>query len=119
MANPFVHVELQSSDTEKSKNFYESLFEWKLEDIPGMDYTMINVGEGTGGGIMKKPATGAPDSWLPYILVEDAAAATRKAKELGATICKDVTEIPGFGWFSVISDPTGALFGLWQPKDGM
>ncbi len=119
MANPFVHVELQSSDTEKSKNFYESLFDWKLEDIPGMDYTMINVGEGTGGGIMKKPAAGAPDSWLPYILVEDAAASTKKAKELGATICKDVTEIPGFGWFSVISDPTGALFGLWQPKDGM
>ena len=60
-----------------------------------------------------------PDSWLPYILVEDAAASTKKAKELGATICKDVTEMPGFGWFSVISDPTGALFGLWQPKDGM
>ena len=25
----------------------------------------------------------------------------------------------GMGWFSVISDPAGAAFGLWQPKAGM
>jgi hypothetical protein len=49
-------------------------------------------------------------------LVVDAAASTKKARALGVTIAKDVTEIPGFGWFSVILDPTGAAFGLWQPK---
>lgn len=118
MANPFVHVELQTSDTEKSRKFYESLFDWKLEQLPGMDYTMINVGEGTGSGMMKNPVPGMPDSWLPYILVDDVAASTKKAKALGATICKEVTEIPNFGWFSVIMDTTGAAFGLWQPKGG-
>lgn len=118
MPNPFVHVELQTKDTEKSRKFYESLFGWKLEQLPGMDYTMINVGEGTGGGMMKNPVPGTPDSWLPYILVDDVAAATEKAKTLGATICKEVTEVPNFGWFSVIMDTTGAAFGLWQPKAG-
>ena len=118
MANPFVHIELQTQDVDKSKKFYASLFDWKLEEIPGMDYTMINVGEGTGGGMMKKPVPGIPDNWLPYILVADAAASTKKARALGATIAKDVTEIPGFGWFSVILDPTGAAFALWQPKMG-
>jgi hypothetical protein len=92
------------------------MFDWKLEEIPGMDYTMINVGEGTGGGMMKKPFPIFPDNWLPYILVDDAAASTKKARALGATICKDVTEIKDFGWFSVILDPAGAAFGLWQPK---
>ena len=119
MANPFVHIELQTQDVDKSKKFYTSMFDWKLEEIPGMDYTIINVGEGTGGGMMKKPVPGIPDNWLPYILVADAAASTKKARALGATIAKDVTEIPGFGWFSVILDPTGAAFGLWQPKAGM
>jgi predicted enzyme related to lactoylglutathione lyase len=119
MANPFVHVELQTRDTEKSKKFYESLFDWKLEQIPGMDYTIIKVGEGTGGGMMKKPVPGMLDSWLPYILVVDAAASTKRAKELGAKVCKEVTEVPGMGWFSVIQDPTGAVFGLWQTKGGM
>ncbi len=119
MANPFVHVELQTQDVGKSKKFYASLFDWKLEDVPGMDYTIIKVGEGTGGGMMKNPVPGAPDSWLPYILVEDVWASTKKAQSLGAKICKDVTEVSTFGWFSVISDPTGATFALWQPKAGM
>jgi predicted enzyme related to lactoylglutathione lyase len=118
MANPFVHVELETKDLEKSKKFYKSLFDWKLEEIPGMDYTIINVGEGTGGGMMKKPEPGIPDNWLPYILVDDVKTWTQKAQSLGATICKDVTEVPGMGWFSVVTDPTGATFGLWQSKEG-
>lgn len=119
MANPFVHVELQTQDPEKSKKFYAAMFDWKLEEFPAMSYTMINVGEGTGGGMMKKPDPGIPDNWLPYILVADVAASTKKARGLGATVCRDVTEVPGMGWFSVITDPTGATFGLWQTKTGM
>lgn len=119
MANPFVHIELETKDVEKSKKFYGSLFDWKLEEMPGMDYTMILVGEGTGGGIMKKPLPDIPDNWLPYVLVDDIAASTKKAQTLGATIAKDVTEVSGFGWFSVIIDPTGAALGLWQPKAAM
>ena len=118
MANPFVHIELQTQDVDKSKKFYSGLFDWKLEDIPGMDYTLINVGEGTGGGMMKKPVPNIPDNWLPYILVDDVVASTKKARTLGGTIVKNVTEIPDFGWFSVVLDPTGAAFGLWQPKAG-
>jgi uncharacterized protein len=118
MANPFVHIELQTQNIEKSKKFYAGLFNWKLEEIPGMDYTMIDVGEGTGGGMMKKPVPDMPDNWLPYILVDDVAASTKKAQALGAAICKEVTEIPDMGWFSVITDPTGASFGLWQTKPG-
>jgi len=53
MGNPFVHVELHTQDPHRAKKFYEELFDWKLEDMPGMDYTVINVGEGTGGGMMK------------------------------------------------------------------
>jgi len=119
MANPFVHVELQTQDLDKSKKFYAGMFDWKLEDMPGMDYTMINVGEGTGGGMMKKPVADMPGFWLPYILVDDVIASTKKAQSLGATICKDVTEVQGMGWFSLITDPTGASFGLWQTKAGM
>ena len=114
MANPFVHVELMTTDVAKAKAFYSGLFDWKLEDIPGMDYTMINVGEGTGGGMMKTVQPDSPSYWMSYVLVDDAAVATEKARTLGATICKEVSEIPGVGWFSVITDPTGATLALWQ-----
>jgi uncharacterized protein len=119
MANPFVHVELNTTDVDKAKAFYGQLFDWKLEDVPmgpGGAYTVINVGQGTGGGMMKHPMPGAPSAWLAYVLVDDLAAATRKARSLGATVAKDVTEVPGVGSFSVIIDPTGAALALWKPK---
>ena len=62
MANPFVHVELATTDLDKAKSFYRSLFDWQLQDMEmggGMSYTMIGVGEGTGGGMMKHPMPGA------------------------------------------------------------
>jgi predicted enzyme related to lactoylglutathione lyase len=95
MANPFVHVELNTTDVSKAKSFYGSLFNWNLEDVP---------------------MPGAPSAWLAYVLVDDIAAATKKAKSLGATVMKDVTEVMGMGSLSIVIDPTGAALGLWQPN---
>jgi len=119
MANPFVHVELGTTDIDKAKSFYQSLFDWRLNDVEmggGMTYTLIQVGEGTGGGMMKQMMPGAPSAWLPYVLVDDIRAATDKAKSLGATVMRDVMEITDEGSLSIIRDPTGAALGLWQQK---
>jgi uncharacterized protein len=118
MSNAFVHVELNTTDVEKSKTFYGKLFDWNLEDVPMGDtsYTMIKVGTGTGGGMMKHPIPGAPSAWLAYVQVDDIEAATKKARSLGATIMKDVTEVMGAGWLTILIDPTGAVLGLWKPK---
>lgn len=117
MANPFVHVELHTQDPQRAKKFYKELFDWKLEDMPDMEYTVIDVGEtGRGGGIMKSPMPDAAPQWVPYILVDDVAASTAKAKSLGAAVLQDVTEIPGIGLFSMLVDPTGAAFALFLPK---
>lgn len=117
MANPFVHVELNSTDLAKSKDFYTKLFNWTLQDMPmgDLDYTMIGVGEGTGGGMMKQLMPNTPSFWMAYVGVTDIEASTKKAKELGAKVMKDVTEVPGAGWLSIIVDPTGAVLGLWKP----
>jgi uncharacterized protein len=118
MTNAFVHVELNTTDVEKAKAFYGRLFEWTLEDVPMGDgaYTMIKVGKGTGGGLMKHPMPGAPSVWIPYVEVDDIAASTAKARSLGANIIKDVTEVMGAGWLSILMDPTGAVLGLWKSK---
>jgi predicted enzyme related to lactoylglutathione lyase len=119
MANSFVHVELSTTDPAKAKGFYGQLFSWKMEDMqmgPDMTYTMIQPGEGAGGGLMKQLMPNAPSAWLVYVDVDDVKAATAKAQSLGATVMKDVTEVPNMGWFSIIVDPTGAPLGLWQAK---
>lgn len=117
MANAFVHVELSTTDVDKAKDFYGKLFKWTLEDVPmdgGATYTMIKVDEGTGGGIMQQMVPGAPSMWMAYVDVDDIAAATKRAKDLGATVMRDVTEVMGAGWLSIIVDPTGAVLGLWK-----
>ena len=123
MTNPFVHIELNSPDPQKAKAFYGKLFEWQLEDmptsaVPDHSYTVIKVGEGTGGGIMKQVPHG-PAGWIPYVLVDDLRAATDKAKSLGGKVMKDITEVPDMGWFSIIQDPAGSLVGLWKTNREM
>jgi predicted enzyme related to lactoylglutathione lyase len=114
-----VHIELHTGDLAKAKAFYSTLFDWKLQDLlmpDGGSYTMINVGEGTGGGMMSTPASDVPPHWLAYVGVDDVVAATEKARSLGASICQDVMEVDGYGWLSILTDPTGATFALWQAK---
>lgn len=115
--NPFVHVELVTPDLEKAKAFYGKLFDWDLEAAHDGQYTMVGVGDhkyGVGGGMMTTPAPGIPPHWLAYVAVSDLAAATEKAKSLGATVVKDVTKIEGYGEFSIIMDPAGAVLGLYS-----
>ena len=112
MANPFVHIELHTGDLAKSKAFYSQLFDWKLEDVAtpenGVPYTMINVGSGTGGGMMVNLAQHEPAHWQAFVGVDDIKASTEKAKSLGATVVQEVMDMGDHGWISVIVDPAGA-----------
>lgn len=114
MGNPFVHVELHTKDPGAAKAFYGKLFDWRMEEYP--DYTVINVGSGTGGGITKGPSAEALPQWLPYIAVDDIDTYVKKAISFGATLLEDKTEIKDMGWFAILVDPTGAAFALWKPR---
>ena len=120
MANPFVHIELNSNDVAKARPFYAALFGWELNDMdmgPMGTYTTIGVGgDGTGGGMMQHPMPGAPSVWVPYVLVDDLGASTEKARSLGGTVIQENIPVAEMGTFSIVQDPTGAVFGLWETK---
>jgi predicted enzyme related to lactoylglutathione lyase len=118
MPNPFAHIELNTTDLDKSKAFYSKLFDWELKDVemPSGTYTTIGVGKGTGGGMMRQPMPGAPSFWVPYVEVTDIKASTALAKTLGAAVHLDSEKMAGIGSISVLQDPAGASFGLWQPE---
>ena len=114
MPNRYVQgVELHTLQPDASQAFYQSLFGWSFEDISGMGYKKF-ADPGASGGIMRNPIAGSPSHWTPYFLVGDVAAAVGKAAGLGATVVIPTTEIPGHGWFAVVTDPNGATFGLWK-----
>jgi uncharacterized protein len=116
MPNPFAHVELSTSDLAQAKKFYQSVFNWKLEDMPAHNYTMIAVGEGVGGGMQKNPNPTAPSAWLPYVQVDDVKKTLAKASKGGGQVALDYQEIGDMGAIGVLIDPSGAMLGVWQAK---
>jgi predicted enzyme related to lactoylglutathione lyase len=75
---------------------------------------MVEVGEGTGGGMMQTKVPDARSQWIPFIAVADVVATTERIVALGGGIVKGPAEVPGYGWYSVVTDPTGAAFGIWD-----
>jgi predicted enzyme related to lactoylglutathione lyase len=119
----FSWTELASTDQSGAKKFYTSLFGWEFKDNdmgPDGVYTIFTR-EGkdvaalyTLKADMQKQ--GVPPNWASYITVENADAATAKAKSLGGTVVMDAFDVMEHGRMAVITDPQGATFCLWQPK---
>lgn len=118
MPNPFAHIELSTDDVKKAKKFYQAVFAWKLNDMPAMAYTMIDVGGGVGGGMQKKPMPEAPTAWLPYVQVDDVKATMAKAIKGGGSAVLPFQEIGDMGAIGIFVDPAGAMLGVWEAQAG-
>ncbi len=111
----FVWSELHSSDVDKSKQFYTEVFGWGWGGSP--EYAEVQVGGRSVAGLMVRPAdlpAQVPDNWLIYFGSADLDADVQKAKELGATVVVPPTPIPNMGRFSVLMDPQGGTFAIFQ-----
>jgi predicted enzyme related to lactoylglutathione lyase len=110
MSNTFVWFHNGSDRPADSVSFYEKLLGWKGSDgPPGM--TMLAREEGPFAAVASKK--GKVAGWVPYVQVDDVAASTKQAAKLGAEVLEDRTKGPA-GTYSVVRDPGGALFALWQ-----
>src|SRR4051794_21841639 len=131
MPAPVVHLELHTGDVRGARGFYAGLCDWRSERVetPHGAYHALDVGWGLGGGIVQCPAL--RPVWLPYVQVDEVAAATERARRLGA---------PGLlapragaagrgrgggppapregaaGWRSVVATPAAGEIALWQPR---
>jgi predicted enzyme related to lactoylglutathione lyase len=114
----FVWDELVTSDVEGAKPFYGELFGWASEDVDMGEstYTMFRSGKTNIAGCLARRDDEVPPHWYPYLATDDVDASTEKAKALGATVYVPPTDIPEMGRFSVLGDPTGATFGLFQAQ---
>jgi predicted enzyme related to lactoylglutathione lyase len=87
MPNPVMHFQLSSKQPEATAQFYKDLFAWKLNEIPGMGYHMIETEpkQGIVGGVAHAKETEAIEVTF-YVQVPDVQAALDKARSLGASI---------------------------------
>jgi len=118
--NRFVWYELLTTDPDAAKAFYGDVAGWTAQDVPmpGMTYTLLNVGDQQVGGLMATPpdalAMGVPPCWTGYVGVDDVDAAAGKAAGLGGSVQRPPDDIPGVGRFAIVADPQGAVFALFH-----
>jgi predicted enzyme related to lactoylglutathione lyase len=115
----FVWEELHTPDPAAAKQFYSEVFGWRASEMDMGDlgtYGLFGLGEEDSlAGVFQKSADEpGPAYWLTYLAVDDVDAATAKAIGLGATQLLAPMTIEGVGRWSILTDPTGASFGLYR-----
>jgi predicted enzyme related to lactoylglutathione lyase len=119
----FCWFELATSDQAAAKRFYQSVFGWSVEDQPigpNEMYSLFRIdGKDVAAGYTMRAdqkIQGVPPNWMVYVLVANADKATARAKQLGATVHSGPFDVMDAGRMSVIQDPAGAVFCIWQPN---
>lgn len=127
MANPHgnpIWYELQSTDPDASRAFYEEVIGWTVEARPAgeIDYRMIDTGHGHVGGVMRLTeemrAGGAKPGWLFYVGVDDVDASAATIAGAGGAIVMAPWTIPGVGRMALATDPHGVPFYIMRGDRG-
>ncbi len=118
MGRPVVHWELWSEDPGRVSEFYETVFDWKINHLPEMNYRLVETGGegGINGGIMTPQEGPWPGNMALYIDVDDLDAYAEKIRSAGGKIVVDKMEVPGVGHLSLFEDPDGRVLGMWKQQ---
>jgi predicted enzyme related to lactoylglutathione lyase len=112
-------VELSSPDTDASAAFYRDVIGWSTTE-PGPaetgGYRMFQQGDQNVGGLMGHMQDGQPTAWSTYVSVADADEAAEKVKAAGGSVMLEPMDVMDIGRMAFFADPSGAVFGVWQPK---
>jgi uncharacterized protein len=113
-------IDLMSSNVERAQDFYGTVFGWTFESA-GPEYGgYINAakeGHPVAGLMGNNPESQAPDGWSTYFHTADINVTTAAVTSAGGSTCMGVMEVPAKGFMAMATDPSGAMFGLWQPLE--
>ena len=131
------HFEIPTSNMKKSKEFYQKIFDWKLDDmgdmeyrkkvlykiIENMEYCMATTTDsdddgmptemgGINGGFYKRESKKDGPS---FVIETDDIEATAAVIEMeGGKITNPKHEIGKWGFMADFTDPDGNEIGLWE-----
>jgi uncharacterized protein len=109
-------VDLMTSDTERSRAFYCELFGWTAEEPAeqfGGYFNFRKDGARVAGCMPSQNPE--MDVWSVYLAVDDAKATVDAAVAAGSKVLVPAMDVSDLGTMAVISDPGGAVIGIWQP----
>ena len=123
----FSWADMPVLDIERAQAFYTGLLNVEASSTPmgpGMAYVVLNKAGKSCCALY--PVTeeqmqqrGGRSWWLSYFTVEDADATAARVKELGGSVMAGPFDVFDAGRLAIIVDPAGAMFAVWQPKQGI
>ncbi len=125
MKNKVVHFEIPATDFKKAKEFYESIFDWKIElwgDEGAManttkadkDGTPTEIGGINGGFYKRKSKNDHPSIVVQTDSIDET---VKKIEASGGKITTPKHAIGEWGFMADFTDLEGNDIGLWeQPK---
>ena len=119
MTSDIVHIEIPVKNLQSAKEFYEKIFDWKIEIIPGFDdYAFFTTSEtGVGGAFERSDTKVAKGEIMLHIETENIPNTLETIVKAGGKIVKEKTEIGNeFGFYAVFEDIFGNVLGLWSKK---
>lgn len=123
LADPgeWIWTSLFTTDPDTAAAFYQTLFDYDVFDDPepqNAQHLVLASGGYSRAAANPLPSATARPHWLPFVRVDDAGAATRKAVSLGGKVLLSPRDDRHGGQIAVVADPQGAAVGLLEwPED--
>lgn len=120
-------MDLSTHDIDAARAFYRELLGWEFvsagENFGG--YQIISSEGRQVGGAMSSllgpdgptAEPQSPTGWMVYLRTEDIAATAGKVVAAGGHIMAEPMQVGSLGKMAVITDPTGAVVGLWEADE--
>ncbi len=117
----FCWSELVTTDADAAKKFYGSLFGWTCNEFPMGEMGTYHMMQIDGRDVcamytMGPQMQGVPPHWNTYVSVDNVDEAVARAERLGAKAMMPPMDVFEHGRMAMLTDPSGAAFALWQPK---
>jgi len=123
MAGRVVHFEIPYDDGDRARKFYAEAFDWQLQEMPGMEYTLVLSGPSgdqgptepgyINGGMLAREESAATGPVL-VVDVPDIEAALERVGALGGSTVVPKQPVGEMGFTAYVKDPEGNVVGLWE-----
>jgi predicted enzyme related to lactoylglutathione lyase len=108
----FVWHQLLTGDVKQALAYYRAVLGWEQRGPAAGRLAIVGAGHHDVAAILASPTAELRASWLSYVAVDDLDGVIARAIRLGATLAREVTDLPPLGSFALLRDPTGAELGV-------
>jgi len=117
-SNPVAWFEIYVQDLDRAQNFYESVFQIKLEKLNSPEIEMrafpmdMNSYGASGALVKMESVSSGGNSTLVYFSCEDCSVEESRVAKYGGRIQRNKWAIGEYGFISLLFDTEGNMFGL-------